>query len=155
MTRIGCLKNSEWRRNEIFSLKSQFVHDHSTIKWPYVKSGLAGNFINIKNIMMTTWRSEFPKSFMISSCLSFKEPRCQAWSQHSEQIEILDSFSFGDDEIIFQDDNALCYRVKRIKAFLQESYIKSMPCPVNCPDLNQVENLWRKQKKCPWEGSIH
>ena len=31
---------------------------------------------------------------------------------------------FGDDEVIFQDDNASCYWVKGIKEFIQERSIK-------------------------------
>ena len=33
---------------------------------------------------------------------------------------------FGDDEVIFQDDNASCQRAKEIKAFRVGRHIKSM-----------------------------
>ena len=45
------------------------------------------------------------------------------------------------DEVIFQDDKSSCLKVKRIQAFLQERYTKSMTHSVNSPDLNPMENL--------------
>lgn len=69
-------------------------------------------------------------------------------------IEILDTFllpsmeeKFGDDEVIFQDDNASCHSAKSVKAFLQERQINSMTWPANSPDLNPIENVWWKLEK--------
>lgn len=33
---------------------------------------------------------------------------------------------FGDEKVIFQDDNASCHRVREIKIFLQERQINNM-----------------------------
>jgi DDE superfamily endonuclease len=69
-------------------------------------------------------------------------------------IDILDTFlipsierMFGDDDIIFQDDNASCHRAKTVKTFLEERHIRSMSWPANSPYLNPIENLWWKLKK--------
>uniref|UniRef100_A0A672FDF1 Tc1-like transposase DDE domain-containing protein n=2 Tax=Salarias fasciatus TaxID=181472 RepID=A0A672FDF1_SALFA len=48
---------------------------------------------------------------------------------------------FGDNEIIFQDDNASCHRAKTVKAFLGERRIQSILWPAKSPD------LWWKLKK--------
>ena len=51
-------------------------------------------------------------------------------------------FQFGDNEIIFQDDNVT--RKKGSETFLLERHITSWLRPANSPDLNPVENLLRK-----------
>ena len=65
-------------------------------------------------------QNKFPKSFMKWSCMSFKEPRemvviTSTISAHV-YLEILDNFLiplienwFGDDEVIFQDDDTSCH----------------------------------------------
>ena len=47
---------------------------------------------------------------------------------------------FGD-EVMSQDNNTPCHKAKRIKVFLQERHIKSIIWTVNCPYLNQTENI--------------
>uniref|UniRef100_A0AAQ5ZG07 Tc1-like transposase DDE domain-containing protein n=1 Tax=Amphiprion ocellaris TaxID=80972 RepID=A0AAQ5ZG07_AMPOC len=54
---------------------------------------------------------------------------------------------FGDDDIIFQDDNASCHRAKTMKTFLEQRHIRSIKWPADSPDLHPVENLWWKLKK--------
>uniref|UniRef100_A0A3B3S4R3 Tc1-like transposase DDE domain-containing protein n=1 Tax=Paramormyrops kingsleyae TaxID=1676925 RepID=A0A3B3S4R3_9TELE len=91
-------------------------------------------------------------SLMIWGCMSGKGPGQMAviTSTVNAQvyIEILDNFlilsiesRLGDDEVIFQDDNASCHRAKSVKTFLQERHINSMTWPANSPDLNPIENL--------------
>ena len=53
----------------------------------------------------------------------------------------------GDDEIIFQDDNSSCHRIKDIKGFLFGRHIKSMTWSVKSSDIDEVENLWRNFSK--------
>ena len=50
---------------------------------------------------------------------------------------------FGDNEVIFQDDNAYFHRAKKIKAFFtgKAHKINNM---ISSPDLNPIENLWWK-----------
>uniref|UniRef100_A0A8C5D6Q3 Tc1-like transposase DDE domain-containing protein n=1 Tax=Gouania willdenowi TaxID=441366 RepID=A0A8C5D6Q3_GOUWI len=54
---------------------------------------------------------------------------------------------FGDDDNTYQDNNASCHRAKTLKTFLEERHIGSMSWPANSPDLNPIENMWRKWKK--------
>ena len=63
-------------------------------------------------------------------------------------IEILDKFLipltenwFGDEEVIFQDDNLSCHRAKGIKDFHQERNRKSLARPMKSSDLNLTEHL--------------
>uniref|UniRef100_A0AAR2K6C9 Transposase Tc1-like domain-containing protein n=1 Tax=Pygocentrus nattereri TaxID=42514 RepID=A0AAR2K6C9_PYGNA len=94
--------------------------------------------------------TKFPQSLMIWGCMSGKgtgEMTVVNSSINAQvYIDILDSFlipsieqMFGDDEIIFQDDNASCHRAKTVKAFLGERHIQSMSWPANSPDLNPIE----------------
>uniref|UniRef100_A0A672T8Q8 Tc1-like transposase DDE domain-containing protein n=1 Tax=Sinocyclocheilus grahami TaxID=75366 RepID=A0A672T8Q8_SINGR len=95
--------------------------------------------------------TKFPNSFMVWGCsMSGKGPGEMAilTSTVNAQmyIEILDTFlipsiekTFGDNDVIFQDDNASCHRAKSVEAFLQERDINSMTWPANNPDLNPIE----------------
>uniref|UniRef100_A0A672IF62 Tc1-like transposase DDE domain-containing protein n=1 Tax=Salarias fasciatus TaxID=181472 RepID=A0A672IF62_SALFA len=97
--------------------------------------------------------SKFPQSLMIWGCVSGKGSGETAVVKSSINaqvyIDILDSFlipsiekkMFGDDGIIFQDDNASCHRAKTVKAFLGERRIQSMQMPAHSPDLNPTEDL--------------
>uniref|UniRef100_A0A3Q2ZWT6 Transposase Tc1-like domain-containing protein n=1 Tax=Kryptolebias marmoratus TaxID=37003 RepID=A0A3Q2ZWT6_KRYMA len=89
---------------------------------------------------------KFPQSLMIWGCMSGKGTGEMAVITSSINaqvyIDILDTFlipfikrMFGDDEIIFQDNNASCHNVM------------SMSWPSNSPYLNPIENLWWKFKK--------
>uniref|UniRef100_A0A8B9JPA9 Transposase Tc1-like domain-containing protein n=1 Tax=Astyanax mexicanus TaxID=7994 RepID=A0A8B9JPA9_ASTMX len=97
-------------------------------------------------------RTRLQWSLMIWGCMSGKgtgEMTVVNSSINAQvYIDILDSFlipsieqMFGDNEIIFQDDNASCHRAKTVKAFLGERHIQSMSWPANSPDLNPIENL--------------
>ncbi len=96
---------------------------------------------------------KFPQSLMIWSCMSGKGTGEMAVITSSINaqvyVDILDTFlipsverMFGDDDIIFQDDNASCHRAKTVKTFLEERHIRSMSWPANSPDPNPIENLW-------------
>uniref|UniRef100_A0A3B1IEA9 Tc1-like transposase DDE domain-containing protein n=1 Tax=Astyanax mexicanus TaxID=7994 RepID=A0A3B1IEA9_ASTMX len=102
--------------------------------------------------------TKFPQSLMIWGCMSGKGTGemtvVNSTINAQVYIDILDSFlipsieqMFGDNEIIFQDDNASCHRAKTVKAFLGERHIQSMSWPANSPVLNPIENLWWKLKK--------
>uniref|UniRef100_A0A3Q3AU23 Tc1-like transposase DDE domain-containing protein n=1 Tax=Kryptolebias marmoratus TaxID=37003 RepID=A0A3Q3AU23_KRYMA len=100
----------------------------------------------------------FPQSLMIWGCMSGKGTGEMAVITSSINaqvyIDILDTFlipsverMFGDDEIIFQDDNASCLRAKTVGTFLEERHMRSMSWLANSPDLNPIKNLWWKLKK--------
>ena len=48
---------------------------------------------------------------------------------------------------IFQQDLAPCHKSKSTKKWLTERNIEILPWPVNCPDLNPIENVWNDIKK--------
>uniref|UniRef100_A0A672FA08 Tc1-like transposase DDE domain-containing protein n=1 Tax=Salarias fasciatus TaxID=181472 RepID=A0A672FA08_SALFA len=102
--------------------------------------------------------SKFPQSLMIWGYMSGKGSGEKAVVKSSINaqvyIDILDSFlipsiekMFGNDEILFQDDNASYHRAKTVTVFLGKRRIQSMSWPANSPDLNPTENLWWKLKK--------
>ncbi|CAJ0964526.1 unnamed protein product [Ranitomeya imitator] len=101
---------------------------------------------------------KFPQSLMIWGCMSGKDTGESAVITASINaqvyVDILDSFiipsierMFGDDEMIFQDENASCHRAKIVKTFLEKRHIRSMSWPAISADLNPIENLWWKLKK--------
>ena len=63
-------------------------------------------------------------------------------------IDILDHFlipsidsAFGDEDILFLDDNEFCHREKCVRDFLADRRIPFMDWPANIPDLNPIENM--------------
>ena len=77
-------------------------------------------------------------------------------------IKILDPFLislienwFSEDEVIFQDDNASCHKVKGIKAFHQEKRIKINGIFCKQLYLYTNKNFGRNFLNGPSEGSIH
>lgn len=110
--------------------------------------------------------AKFPQSFLVWGCMSGKGPGEIAIITSTVNAEvytqILDGFlipsvekMFGNDEFVFQDDNASCHRAKKVKDFLQERSISSMTWPANSPDLNPIENLWWKLKKLVHQKAPH
>lgn len=101
---------------------------------------------------------KFPTSVLIWACMSSKGPGKLAVVKTTVNsriyIDILDHFlipsidnAFGDEDIVFQDDNASCHRAKCVRDFLADRQIATMDWPANSPDLNPIENMWWKLKK--------
>ena len=73
----------------------------------------------------------------------------------AEYIEIVENFvwpviarHFPDDNYIYQDDNAPVHRTRIVKKHLEENQnqMHDMARFVQNPDLNIIENVWRKMK---------
>jgi len=56
----------------------------------------------------------------------------------------------GDEELIFQHDNAPCHKALLVRTFLQEHNIDTLTWPPYSPDMNLIETVWEhlKRKVC-------
>lgn len=68
-------------------------------------------------------------------------------------IEIIDSnlwpvvaMHFPNNQYIFQDDNAPVHRARVVKDFVTREGITTLEWPAQSPDLNIIENCWKKMK---------
>ena len=65
-----------------------------------------------------------------------------------DYIDVLEHFfipsiedHFGDDDVIFQDDNASCHTANLVKGLLQNRSINTLVTLFNSPGLNHTENV--------------
>ena len=56
---------------------------------------------------------------------------------------------FGDDNFIFQQDNASCHKSKNSKKWLKEHNVTLLEWPANSLDINPIESLWNMRNKAP------
>lgn len=50
-------------------------------------------------------------------------------------------------EFIFQQDGASCHTARRIKSWLADNDIQTIPWPANSPDMSPIETIWGLMKK--------
>ena len=68
-------------------------------------------------------------------------------------IPTRDIFFSGDDQWVFQQDNAPCHKAKSVTAWFKANQVNVLSWPARSPDLNPIENVWswinRKLAKAP------
>lgn len=86
------------------------------------------------------------------------------WSRHTlccrwkyiyaqKYIEIIDNHlwsvvaaHFPSNDYLFQDENVPVHKARSVKEFMEQENIMTMQCLAQSPDLNIIENCWRKLK---------
>jgi hypothetical protein len=56
---------------------------------------------------------------------------------------------FGDDDCLYQHDNAFCHKARSVRESFVDNYVPEMDWSAQSPDLNPKEHRLRSRPQCP------